>query len=221
MLFFGGNGEQHIPGLRGVGLAYSPDLHNWTMKQDNPVVTVATGELRQWGAGDLVVRVYPVGVRQYKDKWYLFLMVGGPAADSTGPRQLVYNVGVLVADRPEGPWHDTGSNPILTRGASGQWDAEGLFAPGGISFHDGRWILTYANRFGHVGFAVSDSDDPTTGWTKAPDNPYIEGTEARRGTILIPHDDTWLLLYSALHPEADLNVGDPRELYILRYQVPR
>jgi beta-xylosidase len=190
------------------------------VEEANPLVTVATGKLREWGVGDEVERVYPVGVRQYKDKWYLFLMVGGPMADSVGPRQLVYNIGVLVADRPEGPWEDTGKNPILTRGKQGEWDFEGLFAAGGINFHNGQWILTYANRFGHVGFAVSETDDPTTRWTKAPENPYIEGNEARRAAILIPHDGTWTLLYSALRPDTDLNVGDPRELYIMRYRPP-
>lgn len=216
VLFFGGNGHEHMPGLRGVGVAYSKDLKDWTLDESNPLVTVATGDIGNWGASDSVVRVYPVGVHRHGNKWYMFIMAGGPVP---GVYKAAYHIGVLTADTPEGPWSDTGNNPILTRGDEGEWDAQGLFAAGGACFHGGRWIIAYANRFGKVGFAVSDGDDPAAGWSKAPDNPYIEGDEIRRSLVLLPTGDSWLLLYSALDPAGGLDSGDPRELYMMRYAV--
>ncbi len=214
VLFFGGNGHQHMPGLRGVGVAYSNNLKDWTLDESNPLVTVATGDISNWGAGDNVVRVYPVGVHRHRNTWYMFIMAGGPMP---GVYKAAYHIGILTADAPEGPWADTGNNPIVTRGAEGEWDWQGLFAAGGARFHNGRWIIAYANRFGKVGFALSDGEDPTSGWSKAPENPYIEGDEIRRSLMLVPTGDSWVLLYSALDPARGLDSGDPRELYIMRY----
>ncbi len=113
VMFIGGNGDNYIPGLRAVGVTYSKNLKNWTFGENNPIVTVDTGDIRYWGAGEEVVRVYPIGVRRHNNKWYLFLQAGGPA---TCEFKAVYNAGVLVADSPDGPWRDTGLNPIISRG---------------------------------------------------------------------------------------------------------
>ena len=77
-----------------------------------------------------------------------------------------------------------------------------------------------ANRFGNVGFAIAESDDPTRGWSKAPDNPYIEGSEVRRAFVLKPVGNGWTLYYSVLNPEGDLDSGDPRRLYRMQYRLP-
>ncbi len=45
------------------------DLINWTVKQENPIITVDTGDIYEWGAGDEATHVYPAGVRHYRGKW--------------------------------------------------------------------------------------------------------------------------------------------------------
>jgi hypothetical protein len=78
------------------------------------------------------------------------------------------------------------SNPILTAGAKGEWDAGGIERVAVIRLGAGDWRMWYANAGpGRHSLGLATSKDGVT-WTKHPGNPVFQPTEAWEDDYLSP-----------------------------------
>jgi len=97
---------------------------------------------------------------------------------------------------------DTANNPVLTKGSSGEWDSDLLFAP--IVWKEGdTWYMLYTGYDGssrRIGLATSSDG---VSWTKDSNNPVLSGTETWEGNSIecdsiIKVDGTYYLWYGTL-----------------------
>ncbi len=97
----------------------------------------------------------------------------------------------------------SGSDPILARGAKGDWDGARI-DPGGMVFHDGQFHMIF-NAFSkwpgnvEMGYAVSSDG---IHWEKQGDGPVFKTSDvpyaevaASASSLLVEDDGTWVLYF--------------------------
>lgn len=166
-LFYGGNGGAHISGgERAWGVAYSEDITGpYTRSSNNPIVEPDHPGLTDWvRAGTDVVYVNSVNL---VDGVYYACVMAGTRSNSA------YDLGILTATDPEGPWTGGDWNPIYERTLSG-WTAGINFGKRPIFVvSEQKWYMPIYNGSGEVGFLVSANSSLTSEWAEAANNPII------------------------------------------------
>lgn len=122
-----------------IGLATgSSPVGPWTKWAENPIIK----EVGYLGAVVKVEGTY---------RMYVEHPIGECSPDQ-GPFCL------LTADRPEGPWHWHGGNPILPAGDWGAWD-DGGYSEAGMLYHEGVFHTFYGGtkwrKLESIGYAYS------------------------------------------------------------------
>ena len=159
-----------------IGYATSPDGINWTKHPSNPVLEPGTAPWESAAVAYPCIMPYSNGYKM----WY-----GGYSANLS-------ETAIGYATSPDGiTWERYAGNPVLTPGASGQWDHV-VFGPR-VLFIDNNYYMFYTGetvgyQSDKIGFATS-----TDGlvWTKYPDNPVLKPTPGQ-------WDDSRVILGSVL-----------------------
>jgi hypothetical protein len=155
--------------LPGAALAQT----EWTLYPDSPVLEL--GEPGSWDdAGHAAAAVYFDGSLYHL--WY-------EGWDATGEHDDIGH-----ATSPDGViWAKDPANPVLERGATGEWDDRLVYGLGlvydGSQFH--MWYGGYGSQTGAYQGGYATSPDGTV-WTKHPDNPVL--TLGPAGSW----DDSWV-----------------------------
>jgi hypothetical protein len=142
-----------------IGWANSSDLKTWTKYEGNPVMSPTAG----WESAQLYS---PIPWEDSGTYWMLYAGASAPWYSDIG----LANSTDLIS------WTRYENNPVINRGASGQWDDQGVWGGDIIKVNSyyyllyGGWESTYVY---HVGSA-SSSDFHS--WTKFVDNPITSGT---------------------------------------------
>ena len=134
----------------------------WVDDPNNPVI--GPGDPGDWDGGTR----NPLAVVEVDGTYHLFF--NGQAEGS--PEFLEYDIGhATSSDGVE--WTMDPANPVLTRGAPGEWDDASLW--GAAVIHDGSMFhLWYCGARGDIkrgGYATSPDG---SAWTKHPNNPVID-----------------------------------------------
>ncbi len=158
----------------GIGYITTADPASWTRQRTTPVLT--GGGFNAWdnyAFGPVVLHTDTL-----YQMWY------GGRLQNSGVWQTGY------ATSPDGiNWTKHPNNPVLTVGASSEWDAVAAIV-GSVVFDDGLYHMYYHGTNGdpfsggEIGYATSP--DGVT-WTKHPDNPIMTG--GAPGTW--DDDNTW------------------------------
>ena len=161
------NGFRGFPAASQVGYVTSPDGYTWTKQGADPIFEtrdVAFAKIAMYASSALV---------EDDGTWVIYFYTW----DSAGfPSESV--IGRATAPDPRGPWV-ADADPILSPGASGEWDEQQVLAPHVIKTMDG-YVMYYsgANNTGaqQIGMATSSDgiqwakyNDPATAET-----PYVE-----------------------------------------------
>jgi uncharacterized repeat protein (TIGR01451 family) len=130
-----------------------------TKHANNPIVTV--GADGSWDDDDVWGPVVLKEGDSYK-MWYT-------GDDGSNPSQ------VGLATSADGIiWTKEAANPVLTPGASGAWDAEGVTGPS-VIFEGGLYKMWYSgydsDGVARIGYATSSDG---VAWTKSGDNPVLD-----------------------------------------------
>jgi predicted GH43/DUF377 family glycosyl hydrolase len=172
-----------------IGLATGPNLQSLT-KQG---VVLAPGSAGSWDSG------YVCGPRIFYENgvYYLYYVGGQGASYEAAPS----SIGVATSTNLT-TWAKSASNPILTPGATGAWDATQLFRPYVFNWN-GTYYLFYNASNGsieQIGYATASS--PTGPWTKYSADPVFSptGTGWESNHVFDPEifrfAGTWAMLYS-------------------------
>ncbi|MFQ6092278.1 MAG: dockerin type I domain-containing protein [bacterium] len=191
-LWYQGGGS----GGAGIGYAISRDGIQWTRYGDGPVLAAS----QPWEVDGIttptVVRLDTVYMM-----WYA-------STQGEGPPTYYKNAQVGLATSADGvQWTKYESNPVLSFGASGEWDDDGPFRPR-VVYYDGIFHLWYTGlkkgvgRDLKVGHAISKDG---VKWLKSPHNPDLdqgpEGTFDSDNiwcTSIVFEDETTRIWYAAL-----------------------
>lgn len=140
-----------------IGHATSPDGISWTKDPDNPVLKKGSS-----GSWDDLGVYHPKVIYEGSifHMWYTGI--------STGKERGGY------ATSPDGvTWTKYAGNPVLSSGATGEWDAGGYILTGPVIYLDNKFHMWYgaSNSFtSELGYATSTDG---TSWTRHPDNPVL------------------------------------------------
>lgn len=187
MWYAGGKNDFH----NRIGYATSPDGVNWTKYSGNPILIPDA----LW-EGDAVGNHSVVHTLNGYQMWYL-----------GGINDAVTTGAIGYATSTDGiSWiKDTVHNPVLTKGAAGEWDSRLAWAPrvlnlNGIYYmwYSGMSLLSYRR----VGLAIS-SDSGIT-WNKYSNNPVLtttssswDGLFVQDGQVIF-HNDTLHMWYTGV-----------------------
>lgn len=143
-----------------VAYATSTDGTSWTKYGSNPIMSPAGWENDEVSPNTVF---YDADDRLWK-MWYHGGVVAG-----VGTRKIGY------ATSPDGlTWTKSGSNPILSNGGGGTWDANGVVEPMVVKFGPTDYRMWYrafnASNLQQIGHATS-TDGIT--WTKSGSNPIF------------------------------------------------
>lgn len=146
-----------------IGLATSPDGVHWAKFAGNPVLGRSPG-----GWDSAVIRASEVA---YFDgsTYSLYYQGSDGQYDQTGLATSIDGV----------HWTKSPANPVLARGAAGDWD-DGVAAATGLFVRDGTYYLLYTGqRIGSPtpAMGLATSSDGVT-WTKYAGNPVMSGGTA-------------------------------------------
>lgn len=137
-----------------INYATSTDGEHWTKSTHNPVLT--PGSAGAWDSYGLYAPSVLLLAGQYH-MWYQ----GARAANSNN------GLGHATGTDPE-HWVKDTANPILDRGPSGSWDAQGVYHPT-VVYSSGKFRMWYHSvyyaggyYFGAVGYADKDVAVPIT-----------------------------------------------------------
>lgn len=144
--------------------ASSPNPSSWT--DDGSILTCGS---QSWETG--VGTDGAIGAWIVEDSGTFYLFYGSDGGSNRG-------IGVATASSITGPYTKYASNPILSVGSSGAWDARRCHEPSVIKVGS-TWIMAYMGESTSgvqgssekVGIATASS--PTGTWTKAAGNPLI------------------------------------------------
>lgn len=105
-------------------------------------------------------------------KYYLFY-TGTSVYEDTNKRKTPPQIGVAVADSPDGPWKRFSGTPILTPGGPDAWDAM-LVDDAHLILRHGKWWLYYKGRKPHESadetkWGLAIADQPTGPFVKCGD----------------------------------------------------
>ncbi len=111
---------------------------------------------------------YPMAVVKVDDTYHLFF--NGQEEGASFPN--AYDIG--HATSPDGiDWEMDPANPVLTRGAAGEWDDDSLWGAGVI--HDASGFRLWYQGGGEEVYAVGYATSPDgSTWTKYADNPIMD-----------------------------------------------
>ena len=144
-----------------IGLATSLDGINWTKYADNPVITFAdTNNIPRFS-----VAYYDEAETDAAKRWKIWY------TDEN------YDIGYAYSSDGY-TWTKFSGNPVLERGAGGQWDDSNIF-PGIIYYDSGTFYLYYGGKDGTdwlLGLATFT--DPEGAYTKSGNNPLISNKNA-------------------------------------------
>lgn len=162
----------------------TPQNTNWTDYTNNPILSPQNNYWDYDGVSECKI-LYDNGVFKM---WYLGLADGGVA-----------NVG--YAESSDGiSWSRPYSNPVLTPGNYGEWDASSI-GPGAIIKENGEYKMYYVgwsdqNSNWDIGLATSPDG---INWTKYSGNPILYGTTGWEYQIVpsavVKINDTYYLYY--------------------------
>lgn len=177
-----------------IGLAYSSDLVNWALYENNPTLTKSSD-----GWDDFMVSAPHLLYNRRQGFYYLYY-----AGQNTTTR--VVAVGFAIATQITGPYRKYEGNPILWPSAG--WETTGVHEP--YVFQDGEneiYIMFYVGNSTtwdepteQVGYATASS--PEGPWKRFPGNPVLrfDSTPYDSGTIADPaiyeHEGTYYIFYS-------------------------
>lgn len=157
-----------------IGYATSTDGSNWTKHSSNPVLTIgSSGKWDEAGVGAPSV---------IKDGSTYKMWFGG--SDVAQWWQIGY------ATSTDGiSWTKYSSNPVVTYGFSGSWNAWGVDAPSVVkdsSTYHMLYIGLDGSNVGSIGYAHSTDG---MSWTESPDNPHFSRSYREDGfdTINVGH----------------------------------
>jgi len=161
-----------------IGHATSPDGIHWTKDAENPVLEMgASGEWDdEWVSQPEVL----TNGSEYH-MWY------------GGDNKTIENFQIGHATSPDGTtWIKDAGNPVMSRGASGDWDYPRVDFPkvifDGTSYH--MWYSGGAYYAWNIGYATSEDG---SAWTKYVNNPVLlNGTSG-----------TWDAVFAAFSPVLD------------------
>jgi predicted GH43/DUF377 family glycosyl hydrolase len=172
------NGYDNISNKYGIGLATSQDGIHWQKYAGNPILTGKT-DLNSWEKNIL----YPV----------VYLTEGGYFMYYTGTDGLVGKTGLAVSD--DGiTWTRYAQNPVLSYGASRDWDEKNASCAA-ICKVDSIWYMLYLGSgngsFTKTSLGLATSTDGIN-WNKSKSNPIMvptsysswEDYHLGRGTLL-------------------------------------
>lgn len=138
----------------------------------------------------------------------------------TGYDGATYKIGVATASVGGFTgvnFSKSGSNPILSPGGGGAWDANGVLDPWVIyDAQVGLWKMWYRGLDGsnHGSFGYATASSPTGTWTKSGSNPIMthdvawEGNQVLLPSILRESSTVYKMLYAGNEPfSADGRIG--------------
>ncbi|MBI3192857.1 MAG: T9SS type A sorting domain-containing protein [Ignavibacteriae bacterium] len=141
-------------GKYSIGQAVSWDGKHWYGLRENPVLPATSSD----GIGKFVFSVVHDS-NEYKMYYY---------------QGVPYSYSVNLAISTDGyQWTEYSGNPILTRGESGDWDDEGVWAPY-VLFENNSYKMWYQasdSTYSNIGYATSVDGK---NWTKYTSNPVLE-----------------------------------------------
>lgn len=179
------NNPPTYPGY--LGYATSPDGVHWTKYAGNPVMGPGKATWEVGGPWGSAIMPFPGGYRM----WY------------AGFDASANNAGLGYATSSDGiTWQpDTLDNPVLKKGAPGQWDNSYVLNPCVLNI-GGTYYVCYSgatdNGISNMGFATSKDTGIT--WTKSANNP-----------VLLPSSGTWDA--TGVDPGTVLQRGDTLDLW--------
>lgn len=152
-------------GSRDIRLASATDRDGpWTDYSGNPILTLGSQAWEQANNNNSACLVEVDGT------FYLFY----DNNSGTGTA----GIGVATSTVVTGPYTKYASNPILSPGGVGTWDARRVNEPS-VIYHDGVWVMAYMGESaaGSIGesekIGIATASSPTGPWTKSAGNPVI------------------------------------------------
>jgi glycosyltransferase involved in cell wall biosynthesis len=182
LLFFCGasSRDRAVSGERVIALARSSDGVRWQI-DPHPVLTIDSDGLRNWRSPG-ADRVYCRGVQFIGGWWHMMVNCG----QKGGP----YVTGVVVSKRPEGPWYDSGGNPIAdTALQSPVW-------------HNGRWYATQSST-AEATVRLASSETLVGKWSITSE-PIVIAEANVDGCVLINRAGHWTVIGGFRHPPEGL-----------------
>ena len=186
-----------------IGYATSPDGINWTKHPLNPVFEQGT---TLWESGAVAYPCIIPYSNGYK-MWY-----GGYSAN-------ISETGIGYATSPDGiTWERYTGNPVMSPGASGQWDHV-VFGPR-VLYIDNNYYMFYTGetvvyQSDKIGLATSVDG---LAWTKYPSNPVLkptvgqwDGSRTNLGSVLMD-SDTLKMYYTGMN-SSNMQIGLATSLY--------
>jgi len=174
-------------------------------------------------------RVGEVSVIYRGGKWIMAYM----GEDSDLPYQESEQIGVAIADAPEGPYTRSALNPVLPFGTGGSWD-DSVVADPDIDYVDGHYVIMYVggptSPFPHgndCSQGLAFATDPAGPYTRYSANPVLPNGDAGafdealafRGS-LYREDDTWYVVYCGYNLSGVARGGNARLVLEFEGYVP-
>lgn len=143
--------------------ATSTDGDSWAKYASNPVMT----DSEAWEGPEVAPTCWFYDPDVLGGKYVLFYHGGG--------NSIQRQIGVATADSLTGPWTKYASNPILSYGSSGAWDAQFVADAKVVKLGTGSYVMFYygvpASGGGRIGRATASSVFGP--WTKDAGNPVF------------------------------------------------
>lgn len=175
-----------------IGLATGPNFQSLT-KQG---VVLAPGPAGSWDSG------YVCGPRIFHENGVYYLYFNGGQGNSY--EAAPSSIGVATSTNLT-TWTESTSDPILTPGASGAWDAKQLFRPFVFAWQGTDYLFyNAANASGEEQIGYATASRPTGPWTKYASNPVFSPSGSGWESLhvfdpeIFRFDGTWAMLYSGL-----------------------
>lgn len=164
-----------------IGYAYSADGESWTKEATNPVFEIASR------------RVDSAALLRLGNKFYMFYR-----QTLVDPMQI----GLAFSDDCI-TWTEYSGNPVLSMGASGEWD-DNYVAYLSLYFDQGTFYMCYSGARNStkmkLGLAISSN---CLDWTKQPWNPVLEESASDISSgCLIRMENEFILLYEHAAPKS-------------------